>query len=163
MSGRQRARLIREMKSKTRYGQGGLAFGTLAAGAAVSVGAAPVAVGSVDYVITRVAYAGQMWGTPAAQPFAWAFMKKTDTGDTLIDLSVEDDVLDGLAEKKLYHVKGPAYWRDTGAKPPRINAKLTNIEMRAGDEMHLYFQNLGTAAMTTGMTYEWIGWLAYTV
>lgn len=159
----QRARQMRQLKSQTRYGQGSLAFGTLSAVAKLSVGAAPVATGSVDYLVNRVAYSGTMTGTPSTMPFMWAFMKKTDTGETLIDLSVEDDVLDAIAEKKLYHVKGPTVWANVGAQPPRLNGKLTNIPMRSGDELHFYFQNVGSSAFTTGMQYRWVGWLSYQV
>lgn len=129
----------------------------------MSVGAAPVATGSVDYLVNRMSYSGTMHATPGLRPLMWAIMKKTDTGDNLIDLSVEDDVLDAMAEKKLFHVKGPVAWHSTNARPPRINAKLTDIPMRSGDELHLYFQNVGASALATGMQYEWVGWLSYQV
>lgn len=159
----QRARQMRELKSQTRYGSGILDFGSLALNAKVSVGAAPVATGSVDYLVNRVAYSGVFHSVASTEAIAWAFMKKTDTGDSLVDLSVEDDVLDALAEKKLYHIKGPVCWNNVGAPAPRINAKLTNIPMRSGDELHLYFQNMGPNALTTGMKYSWIGWMSYQV
>ncbi len=158
-----RRKALAELKSQLRYGQGNLVFGTLAAGAQLSVGAAPVATGGVDYLVNRMAYSGQIWGSASDMPFCWAIMKKTDTGDALIDLSVEDEVLDGQAEAKLFHVKGPAVWENVAARPPRINAKLTDIPMRSGDELHFYFQNVGTGAMNTGMFMSWVGWLSYQV
>ena len=158
-----RRKALAELKSQLRYGQGLLDIGTLASGATVSVGAAPVATGGVDYLVNRMSYSGTMEGVPSAEPFVWAVMKKTDTGDSLVDLSVEDDVLDAQAEGKLYHIKGPVVWENAGSRPPRINAKLTDIPMRSGDELHLYFQNVGNAAFANGMTYAWVGWLSYQV
>ena len=158
-----RRKALAELKSQLRYGQGELAFGTLAAGANLTLGAAPVATGGVDYLVNRMSYSGTMSGAAGVQPLLWAIMKKTDTGDSLVDLSVEDDVLDAQAEGKLYHVKGPAVWLNSGARPFRVNAKLTDIPMRSGDELHLYFQNVGTSSMTSGMKYRWVGWLSYQV
>ena len=138
-------------------------FGSLGVNSTKSVGAAPVATGGVDYLVNRMSYSGSMEGVPSAEPFLWAIMKKTDTGDTLVDLSVEDDVLDAQAEKKLFHIKGPVVWENSAARPPRINAKLTDIPMRSGDELHLYFQNVGNVGFTNGMTFAWVGWLSYQV
>ena len=118
-----------------------MALDGLAVNAKVSVGAAPVATGGADYLVNRMAYSGAFRGSAGNNAvLAWAIMKKTDTGDTLIDLSVEDDVLDGMAEKKLFHIKGPIRV-DPTVYPSRVNAKLTDIPMRSGDELHLYFQN----------------------
>lgn len=158
-----RRKALAELKSQLRYGKGALSFGALAAGGQITVGAAPVATGGVDYLVNRMTYSGTFAETPGVRPLMWAIMKKTDSGDALVDLSVEDDVLDAQAEKKLYHVKGPVAWVNAGARPPRVNAKLTDIPMRSGDELHLYFQNAGASALTSGMQYNWIGWLSYQV
>lgn len=158
-----RRKALAQLKSQLRYGQGLVSFGALANFATVTVGTAPTATGGVDYLVNRMSYSGTMVGTPSNRAFMWAIMKKTESSDVLVDLNVEDDVLDAQAEGKLFHVKGPVIWSNAGARPPRINAKLTDIPMRSGDELHFYFENVGGGAFTTGMSFVWAGWLSYQV
>lgn len=164
MSGRSRRRskALRQMRSSLRYATGEIAFASLGAGNRVSTGAMPKAVGGVDYLINRCSIRVQMHGTAGVRPLMWAWFKNTGSLSTP-DLGDEDAILDALASKTLYHVKGPAVWDNDSSRPFAVNAKLTDMPMRSADTLELFFQNVSGSSMVTGQTGEWAAWLSYQV